>query len=267
MAAPTPGHIARCNAWSHRQYRIQLLFVEEKTLQPLKMLAPALAIALAACGGPHADANNASAGAKPDKPSAAPPDQHQSAPPVTTQGNAPMHEVDSFVPAGMKVVETIRGDLTGAGHSDALIVVSPPPAGNEKLGEGAPRTVILLIQDASGALHKSAENARIVPCARCGGLAGDPYAYSRIEKGQFTISVSGGSRERWGDDFTFRYAADRKTWLLDKVVRELTDTQTEQHKALELAPRDFGPVPFADFDPANLPKVEPLQEKDEVETN
>ncbi|KLD79293.1 hypothetical protein FZ025_11520 [Xanthomonas hyacinthi] len=178
-----------------------------------------------------------------------------------------MHDVDSFVPAGMKVVETIRGDLTGAGHSDALIVMSPPPAGNEKLGEGAPRTVILLTQDAAGSLHKSAENSRIVPCARCGGLAGDPYAYSRIEKGQFTISISGGSRERWGDDYIFRYAADRKTWLLDKVVRELTDTATEQHKTLELAPKDFGQVTFADFDPANLPKVGPLEEKAEAGTN
>ncbi len=238
-------------------------------MPPLKLIAPALTIALAACGGPHAEGNAASAGTGPNRPAAAAaPDRKQSAPPATmAQGNAPMHDIDSFVPAGMKVVETIRGDLTGAGRSDALMVVSPPPAGNEKLGEGAPRTVVLLIQDASGSLHKSAENARIVPCARCGGLAGDPYAYSRIEKGRFTISVSGGSRERWGDDFIFRYAADRKTWLLEKVVRELTDTQTEQHKALELSPKDFGQVPFADFDPATLPKAGPLQETGDAATN
>ena len=238
-------------------------------MPPLKLIAPTLAIALAACGGPHTEGNAASTGAEPNMPATTvPPDRQQSAPPVTTpEGNAPMNDVDSFVPAGMKVVETLRGDLTGAGRSDALMVVSPPPAGNEKLGEGAPRTVILLTQDASGSLHKAAENARIVPCASCGGLAGDPYAFSRIEKGQFTIVVSGGSRERWGDDFTFRYAADRKTWLLDKVVRRLTDTQTEQRKVVELAPKDFGQVPFADFDPTTLPKVGPLQETGEADTN
>jgi hypothetical protein len=178
-----------------------------------------------------------------------------------------MNDVSSFVPTGMKVVETIRGDLTGAGHSDALVVISSPPAENEKLGEGPPRTVVLLTQDAAGSLQKAAENQRIAPCARCGGLAGDPYAFSRIEKGKFTISISGGSRERWADDFTFRYEADRKTWLLDKVTRELTDTETEQHKALELTSKDFGQVTFADFDPANLPKVEPLEEEGKEHTN
>ncbi len=89
-------------------------------------------------------------------------------------------------------------------------------------------------------------------------MAGDPYAFSRIEKGQFTISMLGRlARSGWADDFTFRYAPDSKTWLLDKVVRELTDTQSEQHKQLELTAKDFGQVAFADFDPAKLPKVAP----------
>ncbi len=171
-----------------------------------------------------------------------------------------MQNVAAFVPTGMETVDTVRGDLTGAGHSDALLVVSPPSSANDKLGQGAPRTVILLTQDEGGELHKAAENTHIVPCANCGGMAGDPYAFSRIEKGQFTLSISGGSRERWADDFTFRYAPDSKTWLLDKVVRELTDTQSEQHKQLELTAKDFGQVAFADFDPAKLPNVAPLEE-------
>ncbi|MCF5929211.1 hypothetical protein L2216_19105, partial [Xanthomonas perforans] len=101
-----------------------------------------------------------------------------------------MATIDSFVPAGSKALDTQRGDLTGAGHSDALVVISPPATGNEKLGEGQPRRVLLLTQNADGSLQKAAENNRIVPCARCGGLAGDPYAFSRVQPGQFTISVS-----------------------------------------------------------------------------
>lgn len=173
-----------------------------------------------------------------------------------------MQDVSSFVPVGMTVLETLRGDLTGNAHSDALLVFSPPEPTDAKLGEGAPRTVLLLTQDASGALHKAAENGRIVPCARCGGMAGDPYAFSRIEAGRFTISVSGGSRERWADDYTFRYVPEQKNWQLDKVVRELTDTQGGQHTKLELSPKDFGQVSFADFDPATLPKPAPLQEQE-----
>ncbi|MBG3850543.1 hypothetical protein ABQZ69_13185 [Xanthomonas sp. WHRI 8391] len=178
-----------------------------------------------------------------------------------------MGTIDSFVPAGSKALETIRGDLTGSGHSDALVVVSPPATGSEKLGEGQPRTVLLLTQIAEGALQKAAENRKIVPCARCGGLAGDPYAFSRIQKGQFTISISGGSRERWADDFTFKYSADQQTWMLDKVVRDLTDTETEQHNTLELTSKDFGTVTFQDFDPATLKKVAALDEAGNEKTN
>lgn len=173
-----------------------------------------------------------------------------------------MQDVSSFIPNGMKALETVRGDLTGNGYSDALLVLSPPESDEDKLGEGPPRTVLLLIQDASGALHKAAENARIVPCARCGGMAGDPYAFSRIEAGRFTLSLSGGSRERWADDYTFRYVPEQKTWQLDKAVRELTDTQSGQHTALELTAKDFGQVAFADFDPSTLAKPMPLPEQE-----
>lgn len=221
-----------------------------------------LALTLAACGGATADGKSADArDAQQPPPVSSQQNQAQTAPATPTQqGNATVQNVASFVPSGMETVDTLRGDLTGTGRSDALLVVSPPTSAGDKLGQGAPRTVILLTQDESGELHKAAENAHIVPCANCGGMAGDPYAFSRIEKGQFTISISGGSRERWADDFTFRYAPANKSWLLEKVVRELTDTQSGQHKQLELTAKDFGQVTFADFDPAKLPKVAPLEE-------
>lgn len=224
-----------------------------------RLLIPVLAVALAACNGPQAaDA--------PGTPASAPAAAAQSPAPAAspsatpTQGTVPMATIDSFVPAGSKALDTQRGDLTGAGHSDALVVISPPATGNEKLGEGQPRRVLLLTQNADGSLQKAAENNRIVPCARCGGLAGDPYAFSRVQPGQFTISISGGSRERWADDFTFKYSADKQTWLLDKVVRDLSDTETEQHNTLELTDKDFGTVTFQDFDPATLRKVASLDE-------
>jgi hypothetical protein len=235
-------------------------------VQPSRLIAPALSLALAACSGPHAEGNAAADGPTPQQPAAAAAaaataataaPQPSAAPATAPPANAPAPSVDGFVPAGMQRVDAVRGDLTGAGRADALLVVSPP-TGDAKLGEGAPRTVILLTQDAAGALHKSAENTRLVPCARCGGMAGDPYAYARIESGRFTVSISGGSRERWADDIAFRYDAARKTWLLDKVVRELTDTQTGQSKTLALSSKELGEVTFAAFDPATLPKPPPL---------
>ncbi|MET0289388.1 MAG: hypothetical protein ABW178_07150, partial [Pseudoxanthomonas sp.] len=95
-------------------------------------------------------------------------------------------------------------------------------------------------------------------CARCGGTAGDPYGYSRIEKGHFIVSVSGGSRERWADDYRFRYDASQKAWLLDSVLREVTDTETEKQKRVELGAKELGAITFAEFDPAKLPNAATL---------
>lgn len=229
-------------------------------MRPFRLIGPALAVALAACNGPQAggaaEQSNAAAGTAATQPSA----PAAPTPATPTQGTVPMGTIDSFIPAGSKALETIRGDLTGAGRSDALVVISPSSTGAEKLGEGQPRTVLLLTQTADGAMQKASENSKIVPCARCGGLAGDPYAFSRIQTGQFTISISGGSRERWADDFTFKYSADKQTWLLDKVVRDLSDTETEQHNTLELTAKDFGTVAFQEFDPSTLKKAAALDD-------
>ncbi|MCD9004850.1 hypothetical protein LDO31_01100 [Luteimonas sp. XNQY3] len=164
----------------------------------------------------------------------------------------------AFVPGGATRVDTVRGDLTGRGTSDALIVFSPATPERQPLGDGPARTVVLLTRDASGRLQNAAENARIVPCERCGGIAGDPYAYARIEAGDVTLAVAGGSRERWFHDYVFRYAPERATWQLEQVVRGVTDTQTGLQKQTELTAADFGDIGFADFDPATLPPAPAL---------
>ncbi|MEF3082052.1 hypothetical protein V3391_07465 [Luteimonas sp. SMYT11W] len=159
----------------------------------------------------------------------------------------------AFVPQGATLVDTVQGDLTARGSADALIVFSPASTDGRALGDGPARTVVLLARDATGTLQNVAENARIVPCARCGGMAGDPYAGARIEAGTVTLAVAGGSRQRWFHDYVFRYAPERATWRLTNVARGVTDTQTDlqTHEALTAA--DFGDIDFADFDPARLP--------------
>ncbi|WP_425491217.1 hypothetical protein [Luteimonas fraxinea] len=164
----------------------------------------------------------------------------------------------AFVPEGAILLDTVRGDLTGRGSADALIVFSPATTAGQSLGDGQARTVVLLTRDASGNLQKVAENARIVPCERCGGMAGDPYAYAQIEAGIVTLAMAGGSRQRWFYDYIFHYVPQRATWQLAKVVRGVTDTQTELQKQAELTAADFGDIDFADFDPASLPPAPAL---------
>lgn len=166
-----------------------------------------------------------------------------------------MDDLNAFATDGVKVLESIRGDLTANGRSDVLLVLDPPATGTEKLGEGPARLVVLLVRDAAGQLHKASENDRIVPCSRCGGVAGDPYAYSRIGKGQFTIVIGGGSRERWTDEYTFAHVGAKKDWFVSSVVRRVIDTLTNKEKHVDLTAEELGMVSFADFDPAKLPDV------------
>ena len=158
------------------------------------------------------------------------------------------------MPPESKLVIAQRGDLNSDGQPDAILVIDPQTT-DEKSDEGIPRSVVLLVRDASGQLHKAAQNDKIVPCARCGGMMGDPFGYIRIDKSGFTVLNEGGSRERWSDEFTFRYSPESKDWALSKVVRSAYDTISSQNKTTESSQSDFGIKKFAAFDPADLPSA------------
>ena len=171
-------------------------------------------------------------------------------------------DINLLVPAGMTLVDSVRGDLTGKGLDDALLVAAPPSAPEAGLGQGSPRSVLLLRNDGNGQLQVAARNERLVPCERCGGIAGDPYAYSRIENGHFTVSVSGGSRQRWASDYRFQYQAQDDSWQLASVTREITDTATGQNQRQQLeADALTVPLSFEHFDPATLPRAPELEEQ------
>ncbi|WP_266157211.1 lysozyme inhibitor LprI family protein [Dyella silvatica] len=167
-----------------------------------------------------------------------------------------MDDLKAFATGGNKILDAQTGDLSGAGRNDALLVLDPPGNGNQKLGEGAPRNVLLLVRDAQGQLQQFAHNDRIVPCASCGGIAGDPFGYVRLEPGQFTIVNGGGGREHWADEFTFKYFPEHKDWLIAKVVRRVEDRETGEKKVIDLTGSDLGAVTFKEFDPSRLPEAE-----------
>ncbi|MGE7136122.1 hypothetical protein ACQKIE_00625 [Luteibacter sp. NPDC031894] len=167
-----------------------------------------------------------------------------------------MDELESFATDGARVLESKSGDLAGDGRQGTVVVLDPRKTGNEKLGEGPGRTVLLLMRDQSGQLRKVASNDRIVPCSTCGGIAGDPFGYTRIlAPGQFLIATGGGSRERWSDEYTFTWSTARKDWLISRVVRQSSDSETGKEKQVDLTAKDLGDVSFKDFDPSRLPEV------------
>jgi len=177
--------------------------------------------------------------------------------PIRSQGRkTDTDNLKAFATNGAKILDSKTGDLTGDGTTDALLVLDPAINGNEKLGEGLSRTVLLLTRDAAGQLQKTAQNDKIVPCAQCGGISGDPYSYSRIAKGEFTIVTEGGSREHWSNEYTFVYSREQKDWLLHEVKRAVADQDTGKQKSFDLMPKDFGVVQFKNFDPSTLSTIE-----------
>ncbi|GAB5343215.1 hypothetical protein PFUM301598_16920 [Pseudomonas fluorescens] len=173
---------------------------------------------------------------------------------TTVEKNA-RDDFSRFATGGFKVLESVKGDLTGAGHADVLLVLDPPLSDPSVAREGLKRSVLLLVRDSRGDLQKAASNLNIVPCSTCAGAAGDPYAYSKIEKGHFTIVLGGGSRERWTDEYSFIYAPDTMKWLVSRVVRKVVDMDSNNQKQIELTGKELGEISFNDFDPEQLPEV------------
>ncbi|MDL9998456.1 hypothetical protein QTI24_07590 [Variovorax sp. J22P240] len=173
--------------------------------------------------------------------------------PATPQASGPS-ELRALEVNGARVLSSQFGDLNGDGRSDALVVVDPASEG-QAAGKGPSRTVLLLIRDADGHLQRVAQNDRIIPCERCGGLAGDPFGYARIDKEGFTLVTEGGSRERWGNEFTFKFATEQEAWILEVVRRGVRDTATGATRKFTLTAKQLGKVKFEDFDPSTLPSA------------
>jgi hypothetical protein len=165
-------------------------------------------------------------------------------------------QLDAFVEGSTKILDSQQGDLKGDGERGVVLVLDHLGTGNEKLGEGDPRTLLLLARDGTGELQKVGKNDRLIPCAQCGGMAGDPFGYIKVGEGRFTVLTEGGSRERWSSEYTFKYSAEEQDWLLDKTVRTVTDTETGEEKHMELTSNEFGTIRFEEFDPETLPKME-----------
>ena len=162
----------------------------------------------------------------------------------------------AFVPSGANLLEAVRGDLTGNGIDDQLLVIDQPAPDGLVPGEHGPnRVLLLLLGDAAGRWQLAARNDKLVPCSTRGGIAGDPFAYVTIEDGAFSVITNGGSRERWSSIYTFRYVpADEACWV-HGVQRMVVDTETEASHTRDFSAAELGRVRFEDFDPSVVADV------------
>lgn len=165
-----------------------------------------------------------------------------------------MDDLKPFVASEKLILDSQVGDLVGDGSVGVVLVLATRTVPMASTAEVSPRETLLLLRDGEGRLRKHASNLSVVPGPTYGGLAGDPYGFTHIEPGHFTITNRGGSREQWCDEFTFSYSTDHNSWFLTRVSRYVEDRETGDHHQIELSIDDFGNVAFRDFDPAQLPE-------------
>lgn len=166
-----------------------------------------------------------------------------------------MDDLTPFVTSEMKILDSQRGDVMGDGSDGIVLILEACADGSGRLSNESPRETLLLVRDSAGQLQKVTSNLRLVPCKAGGGLLGDPYGQTHVERGQFTITSRGGGREHWCDEFTFAYAMERKGWFLIRVSRRVEDRETGRHSQIELVADDLGDIAFPDFDPVRLPEA------------
>lgn len=157
--------------------------------------------------------------------------------------------IASFVGAGRKVVAYQVGFLGESTNPGVLLVLDRAPAVDKE----ASRSVILAAPDGQGQLQSIAENDKLVPCAACAGLRGDPWGFARIADGRFFLTVEGGARDRWSSVYVFAYEPAQEGWYLSEVRRAVSDTANGRGKQQRLTAKDFGAIRFEAFDPAKLP--------------
>ncbi|MGH8500377.1 MAG: hypothetical protein ACRERV_16445, partial [Methylococcales bacterium] len=96
-------------------------------------------------------------------------------------------EVRIFVESGTLPIALEKADLNGDGREDFIMVLEPLRSDPTVLNE-ARRPLLILVRESDDRLKLAKRNDRIVYCAACGGVMGDPFL--GVEVGLKTFEVS-----------------------------------------------------------------------------
>jgi len=161
-------------------------------------------------------------------------------------------EVRPFVEAGTRALALERADLDGDGAADFILVLEKQKAkpADPDIEEGQ-RPLLVLVRQAGGALKLAARNDKVVYCASCGGMMGDPFQGVVAGPRTFTVNNAGGSAWRWSLSYRFNYSRRDAAWQLVRVEDHTYHAVQagSEKKAVFTPPRHFGKIGLAEFDP------------------
>ena len=164
-------------------------------------------------------------------------------------------DVKPFIGEGSKAIAYETADLNGDGTKDVILVLEKKTPENTEPDSDDERPLIILVRDKKNRLSEAKRNDRIVMCAQCGGVFGDPFAGITVARNTFTVNHYGGSAWRWTADYKFNYSRIDRTWQLVRIERTSYHNVRPMRETLKRTvltpPKDFGKVDIADFDPAD----------------
>ncbi len=104
-----------------------------------------------------------------------------------------------LVPEGWEIIDVQTGDLNKDQVDDVAMIV-------RFMGDVAspPRSLIVAFKTAGG-YSEPYRADDVIMGEHEGGTMGDPLQPMQIRRGTIVLSFSGGSRERWGYTYIFRY--------------------------------------------------------------
>lgn len=124
-------------------------------------------------------------------------------------GNVDANQVDTFVPKGWVVEETVQGDITGDGVADKVLMLlsKAPQAGPD--GTEHPRILLALVRTKSGPYKMFASSSNLLLCEECFGVLGGKPEISVTKKHVLIVDQMAGSR--FTDQGIWRFRIDRGT--------------------------------------------------------
>lgn len=119
----------------------------------------------------------------------------------------------AFVPKGYFILKQAEGDLNNDGLNDTAIIIAPnwEKDENYRTANGE-RTLLILLAQPDNTLVFSASKNGFILGKWDGGMMGDPLQDFLIDRGCIVVGIYGGSRNRWG--MTYRFRWQNNDWYL-----------------------------------------------------
>lgn len=162
-------------------------------------------------------------------------------------------EVRAFVDPGTVPIALEDADLNGDGRPDYLLVLERRSPGGATQPSGH-RSLRILVRRADHRLVLAKRNDKIVLCADCGGVMGDPFAGVVTEGSSFTVQHYGGSSWRWERSARFNYSRRDNTWQLVRVEHASFHASEPDKRTAEVfvPPKHYGKIDITEFDPEDF---------------